>query len=125
LEEERSALLPLPAQECEARRVTQANADSLSLVRFDTNSYSVTVKYAHRTITVVATVDEVIHGRNAWRQRWRLSLAHDDPGFDGSNGTHARHSTRNTSSAGGNGLDGLTFTSNSATIRIVPDTICA
>jgi transposase len=59
LEEERSALLPLPAQECEARRVTQSCADSLSLVRFDTNSYSVPVKYAHRTITVVATVDEV------------------------------------------------------------------
>jgi hypothetical protein len=28
-------------------------------VRFDTNSYSVPVKYAHRQITVVATVDEV------------------------------------------------------------------
>jgi hypothetical protein len=59
LEEDRSAFLPLPAQEFEARRVTQANADSLSLVRFDTNSYSVPVKYAHRTITVVATVDVV------------------------------------------------------------------
>jgi hypothetical protein len=57
--EERSALLPLPAQECEARRITQAGANSLSLVRFDTNSYSVPVKYAHRTITVVATVDDV------------------------------------------------------------------
>ena len=59
LEEERSALLPLPAQECEARRITQANANSLSLVQFDTNRYSVPVKYAHRTITVVATVDDV------------------------------------------------------------------
>jgi len=59
LGEERAAFLPLPAQECEARRITQANANSLSLVRFDTNSYSVPVKYAHRTITVVATVDDV------------------------------------------------------------------
>ena len=59
LSEERAAFLPLPAQECEARRITQANANSLSLVRFDTNSYSVPVKYAHRTITVVATVDDV------------------------------------------------------------------
>ena len=59
LEEERSAFLPLPAQECEARRITQANANSLSLVQFDTNRYSVPVKYAHRTITVVATVDDV------------------------------------------------------------------
>lgn len=39
--------------------LTQAHADSLSLVRFDTNSYSVPVKYAHRTINVVATVDLV------------------------------------------------------------------
>ena len=59
LEEERSAFLPLPAQECEARRIMQAEANSLSLVRFDTNSYSVPVKYAHRKITVVATVDDV------------------------------------------------------------------
>lgn len=59
LAEERAAFLPLPAQECEARRITQAHANSLSLVRFDTNSYSVPVKYAHRTITVVATVDDV------------------------------------------------------------------
>jgi len=59
LTEERAAFLPLPAQECEARRVTQANANSLSLVQFDTNRYSVPVKYAHRKITVVATVDDV------------------------------------------------------------------
>ena len=59
LSEERPAFLPFPAQECEARRITQAHANSLSLVRFDTNSYSVPVKYAHRTITVVATVDDV------------------------------------------------------------------
>ena len=37
----------------------QAAADSQSLVRFDTNSYSVPVKYAHRKITVIATVEEV------------------------------------------------------------------
>ena len=59
LEEESAAFLPFPAQECEARRITQAHANSLSLVRFDTNSYSIPVKYAHRTITVVATVDDV------------------------------------------------------------------
>jgi hypothetical protein len=33
--------------------------DSLSLVRFDTNSYSVPTKYAHRTLTVIGTVDDV------------------------------------------------------------------
>lgn len=59
LAEERASMWPLPKQEFDARRITQAGATSLSLVRFDTNSYSVPVKYAHRQITVVATVDEV------------------------------------------------------------------
>ncbi|QEG36184.1 IS21 family transposase [Bythopirellula goksoeyrii] len=59
LAEERTAMLDLPRQSFDARRVTQANANSLSLVQFDTNSYSVPVKYAHREITVVASVDEV------------------------------------------------------------------
>ncbi len=39
--------------------LTTAAADSQSLVRFDTNDYSVPVKYAHRKLMVVATVDEV------------------------------------------------------------------
>ena len=41
------------------RRVTEVAADSLSLVRFDTNAYSVPTEYAHRTLTVIGTVDEV------------------------------------------------------------------
>ena len=57
--EEQAAFLSLPNQAFEARRIEQASADSQSLVRFDTNSYSVPVKYAHRKTTVVATVDEV------------------------------------------------------------------
>ena len=56
---DRAAFLPLPKQPFEARRIDQVSADSQSLVRFDTNSYSVPVKYAHRKLTVVATVDEV------------------------------------------------------------------
>ena len=40
-------------------RITQVTADSLSLVKFDTNRYSVPVKHVHRPITIVATVDEV------------------------------------------------------------------
>jgi transposase len=59
LREDRAAFLPLPEKPFEARRIGQAAADSESLVRFDTNSYSVPVQYAHRQITVVATVDEV------------------------------------------------------------------
>jgi len=59
LVEDQAAFLPLPKQPFEARRIEQVSADSQSLVRFDTNSYSVPVKYGHRKITVVATVDEV------------------------------------------------------------------
>ena len=59
LAEDQGAFLPLPKQAFEARRIEQVSADSQSLVRFDTNSYSVPVKYAHRKITVVATVEEV------------------------------------------------------------------
>ena len=59
LPEDQAAFLPLPTQAFEARRIEQPTADSESLVRFDTNTYSVPVKYAHRRITVVATVTEV------------------------------------------------------------------
>jgi len=59
LVEDQAAFLPLPVQPFEARRIAQVAADSESLVRFDTNSYSVPVKYAHRQLSVVATVDEV------------------------------------------------------------------
>src|SRR6516225_8212045 len=46
LTEDRAAFLPLPPRPFEARRVTQATADGQSLVRFDTNSYSVPTRYA-------------------------------------------------------------------------------
>lgn len=59
LDEERSAMLDLPKQGYEARRVEQGRSDSLSLVRFDRNSYSAPVAYAHRPVTVVAGIDEV------------------------------------------------------------------
>ena len=59
LTEDQAAFLPLPKQPFEARRIEQASADSQSLVRFDTNSYSVPVKYAHRKLTIIATVEEV------------------------------------------------------------------
>lgn len=59
LAEDQAAFLPLPKQPFEARRIELGAADSQSLVRFDANSYSVPVKYAHRKLTVVATVEEV------------------------------------------------------------------
>ena len=59
LAEERAAMLPLPAEAFLAARVEQPTADSLSLVRFDTNDYSVPTEYAHRRVTAVGTVDAV------------------------------------------------------------------
>lgn len=86
LTEDRAAMLPLPARPFDARRVTVAAADSLSLVRFDTNSYSVPTRYAHRTVTVVATVSEVRivledrliarHPRDWGREQYRFDPVH-------------------------------------------------
>jgi len=59
LEEERSTLRALPKQRFEARRVANAHADSLSLVRFDRNSYSVPTAHAHQDVIVVGSVEEV------------------------------------------------------------------
>ena len=58
-EEQQRFLRPMPAEAFEARRIETGHADSLSLVRFDRNSYSVPTRYAHRPITVVATIDQV------------------------------------------------------------------
>ena len=59
LDEERPALLRLPQQTFEARRVESARVDSLSLVRFDNNSYSVPTEHAHQTVTVVGGIDQL------------------------------------------------------------------
>ena len=59
LEAEQRVLLPLPKQSFEARRVESAKANSLSLVRFDTNDYSVPTAYAHHHVTAVGNIQEV------------------------------------------------------------------
>src|SRR5207245_1577424 len=59
LDEERSAMLPLPTEAFEARRVVHARANSLSLVRFDRNDYSVPTAFAHHEVTVLGGVEEV------------------------------------------------------------------
>ncbi len=56
---ERPSLRPLPASGFEPRRVELARANSLSLVRFDGNDYSVPTAYAHHPITAVGGLDEV------------------------------------------------------------------
>jgi transposase len=59
LVEEAAALLTLPRQAFEARRVVGATANSLALVRFDGNDYSVPTEHAHQAVTVVGGIDEV------------------------------------------------------------------
>jgi transposase len=59
LAEDLAAMLPLPSEAFVATRVEPTRADSLSLVRFDTNDYSVPTEFAHRRLTAVGTVDAV------------------------------------------------------------------
>jgi transposase len=59
LEQERDAMLPLPATRFEAHRVEETRANSLSLVRFDRNDYSAPTEFAHREVTAVGTIEQV------------------------------------------------------------------
>lgn len=59
LAEEQAALLPLPKSAFEARRVEPAQANSLSLVRFDGNDYSVPTQYAHQKVIAIGGLEEV------------------------------------------------------------------
>ena len=57
LAEEQPVLLPLPAESFVAARVESRWVDSLSLVSFDANAYSVPTEFAPHRVTVVASVD--------------------------------------------------------------------
>ena len=59
LRRDRAAMLPLPGESFEVRRIAQTRANSLSLVRFDTNDYSVPVAWAHHELTVKGGIEEV------------------------------------------------------------------
>lgn len=59
LEEERTQFLPLPKEEFDAAWTEPAAANSLSLVRFDRNDYSVPTAWAHRALTVSADIEQV------------------------------------------------------------------
>jgi len=60
LKEDRAAFLPLPPSPFDACRKQPTRANSLSLVRFDDNDYSVPVYYAHHDILVKGYVDRVV-----------------------------------------------------------------
>lgn len=59
LKEDQAAFRPLPVVGFEAAVKTGRISNSLSLVRFDDNDYSVPVAYAHRTLTVKGFCEEV------------------------------------------------------------------
>lgn len=59
LAEEQAALLPLPKSAFEARRIEPAQANSLSLVRFDSNDYSVPTQYAHQKVIAIGGIEDV------------------------------------------------------------------
>ena len=58
--EDQDAFLALPAGTFDACRKQPTGANSLSLVRFDDNDYSVPVSYAHHEILVKGYVDRVV-----------------------------------------------------------------
>src|SRR5271163_4348117 len=59
LVEDRAAMVALPTETFEPRRVVQGHANSLSLVRFDRNDYSVPTAYAHHEVTVLGGIEDV------------------------------------------------------------------
>lgn len=60
LQEDQAAFYPLPAGTFDACRKEPAGANSLSLVRFDDNDYSVPVAYAHHEILVKGYMNQVV-----------------------------------------------------------------
>lgn len=54
-----AAMLALPVERFEVRRMEQASSNSLSLVRFDCNDYSVPTAFAHHEVTCLGAIEEV------------------------------------------------------------------
>jgi transposase len=84
LGEDRAAFVPLPAAPFDACVKRSTAADSLSLVRFDDNDYSVPVRYAHHPVVVRAYVDRVVLGHKGeviaeHRRRWGREGISFDP----------------------------------------------
>jgi transposase len=82
LGEDRVAFVPLPAAPFDACVKRSAAADSLSLVRFDDNDYSVPVRSAHHPVVVRAYVDRVVLAHKGeviaeHRHRWGQGVSFD------------------------------------------------
>jgi transposase len=59
LERQLPAFLPVPATSFDPSRVVSTRVNSLSLVRFDTNDYSVPVRHAHQRVTLRAGIETI------------------------------------------------------------------
>jgi transposase len=84
LEEDREAMLPMPGNCFEARRVLGGKVNTLSLVRFDRNDYSVPTQYAHRDVVLVGSLDRVriiadSHVIAEHVRDWEAENVHYDP----------------------------------------------
>jgi transposase len=84
LGEDRAAFVPLPAAPFDACVKRSTTADSLSLVRFDDNDYSVPVRYAHHPVVVRAYVDRIVLAHKGeviaeHRRRWGREGVSFDP----------------------------------------------
>ena len=84
LEEERPHLHSLPNEPFEACRKASTTANSLSLVRFDRNDYSVPVRFAHCPVVIKGYIDRVdicrMDERIATHPRlWSKQGVHFDP----------------------------------------------
>mgnify|MGYP001187824696 CR=1 FL=1 len=60
LREDQSAFLSLPATPFDACRKASVTANRMSLVRFDSNDYSVPVRYAHHSLVAKGYADRVL-----------------------------------------------------------------
>jgi Mu transposase, C-terminal domain len=82
-EQDRQAFLPLPATPYDACDKRPTRVTSLSLVRYQTNDYSVPTRYGHREVLVKAYVDQVVvccGGEEIARHR--RSYEHEELIFD-------------------------------------------
>ncbi len=79
LREDRAAFRPLPDTPFPACRQRSTAVDSLSLVRFDKNQYSVPVDYAHHTVVVKGYTDrvDICHLKERIASHQRLWLKED------------------------------------------------
>jgi transposase len=83
LEEERKTFLPLPAAEFDACQSEARRVTSLSLTQYKTNSYSVPVEYAYRSVTVKAYVFQIeICHKDQVIAKHKRSYGRDDFIFD-------------------------------------------